>query len=141
MRLQRDVAEILQRHDAQRVGVPQQRGNRQRHLPEQLGDIGEGQRGELDRSHVQGEHDRRLVGTDDAEVSPVRRVAGQGHHPGGGAVEAHGRQVAIDPIAQFERLRWSVCLVMRAGGNNGHPEESGAVRTAPSAAGMRIVRR
>ena len=58
VRLQRDVAEIFQRHDAVRVGVSQQRGNRQRHLPEQLGDIGERQRGEVDRSDVQREHGR-----------------------------------------------------------------------------------
>ena len=132
MRLQRDVAEILERHDAQRIGVSQQRRNRQRHLPEQLGDIGEGQRGELNRSHVQREHDRRLVVTDDAEVSPIRCIAGQWHHPGRGAVDAGGPQVAIDPIAQLEAVAGPFVW--------GH-EESGAVRTAPSAAGRRIVRR
>ena len=49
VRLQRDVAEILQREDAELVRVAEDRRHRQRHLLQQLADVGERQRGEVDR--------------------------------------------------------------------------------------------
>ena len=62
MRLQRDVAEILERENAERVGVAEDRRHRQRNLLQQRRDVGEGQRREVDRPGVQREHDRRAVG-------------------------------------------------------------------------------
>ena len=79
VRLQRDVAEILQRENAELVRVAEDRGDRQRDLLQQLADVGERQRREVDRPGVQRQHDRRAVGRDDPEVPPVGRVAGQRH--------------------------------------------------------------
>ena len=62
MRLQRHVAQILLRDDAERVGMIEHERHRQRHLPQQLRHVGEGQRGEVDRPGVQRQHDRRVVG-------------------------------------------------------------------------------
>ena len=59
VRLQGHVAEILQRENAQRIGMPDDRRHRQRHLAEQLRDVDEGQRRELDRTVVKRQDDRR----------------------------------------------------------------------------------
>ena len=64
---------------------------------------------------MQGEHDRRSVGPDDAEVSPVRCIAGQWHHPGAGAIEASRPQVAIDPIADPNVVLFHAGTVKRGG--------------------------
>jgi hypothetical protein len=49
VRLQRDVAEILQREHAEIVGVAQHRGNRHRHLRHQRRDVDERQLGDVER--------------------------------------------------------------------------------------------
>ena len=75
VRLQRDVAEILQREHAEVVGVPQHLGNRHRHLRHQRRDVHERQLRDVERRGVQRQHDRRRAGQQDAEVAAVRRVA------------------------------------------------------------------
>ena len=107
MRLQRDVAQVLQRHDPERVCVSEDVGHRQRHLLQQDGHVGEGQRRELDRSGVQRQHDRRTVGGNDAEVLSIRRVAGERHDPCV-AARAAGAQVLVDPVADLRALGGSL---------------------------------
>ena len=101
MRLQRDVAEILQRQDAERIRMAEHRRDRQRHLLEQVGDVGEGKRRELDRPSVQREHDRWSIGRQDPEVAAIRSIARQRHDPGASSREAALTEILVDAIAQL----------------------------------------
>ena len=78
--LQRHVAEVLQRDDAERIGVIEDRRDRQRHLLQQGRHVGERQCREFDRPRMQRQHDRGAVRRNDAEVLPVRCVAGERDH-------------------------------------------------------------
>ena len=81
MNLQRHVAEILQRQDAQCIRMPDDRRHRQRHLAEEVRDVDERQRREFDRAVVKREDDRRHGcrpgGRNHAEVPARGRVACQ----------------------------------------------------------------
>ena len=66
VRLQRDVAEILQRQHAELVGVAEDRGNRHRHLREQARDVDERQRVEVER--------RRRAATARSTARPGSRI-------------------------------------------------------------------
>ena len=101
MRLQRDVAEILQRQDAEGIRMAEHRRDRQRHLLEQIGDVGKRERREFDRSRVQRQHDRWSIGRQDPEVATVRRIAGERHDPGAASREAALTEVLVDTIAQL----------------------------------------
>ena len=79
MCLQRDVAQIFERHDAVGIRVAENRGDRQRHLLEQRGHVREGQRLEVDAPRVQREHHRVATGQDHAKVAPVGCVACERH--------------------------------------------------------------
>ena len=116
VRLQRDVAEILAaRGSRARSEWPRMRGHRQRHLPQQLGDVDERQRRELDRAGVQREHERRPVGRETSgstggrtrRRSAARRAAGRRARPvsrrnwsmrapgaGVGSVVGHGQSTS-----------------------------------------------
>ena len=80
VRLQRDVAEILQDEDAEvvRVAGDGRHGERDgRHQPR---DVHERQLGKRERRVVDRQHDGRIVRPQHAEVLPRGRVAGQRHH-------------------------------------------------------------
>ena len=98
MGLQRDVAQILQRDDPERVGVIEHCRHRQRHLMKQPGDVRERQRRKFDRAGVQREHNRRAVRRDDAEVLAIGGVARQRYDAGGALGETAIAQVLIDPV-------------------------------------------
>src|SRR5439155_15003361 len=57
VRLQRDVAKILQRENPELVGVAEDFRHRQRDALQQRGDVRKRQRGEVYRSRVQRQHD------------------------------------------------------------------------------------
>ena len=80
MRLQRDVAEILEREHAQVVGVAENPRHRHRHRREQRGRVDEGQRAVVEWRGVDRQDERLAVARQHAEVAPVGRVAGERHH-------------------------------------------------------------
>ena len=63
VRLERDVAEILQREHAEIVRVPQHRRNRHRHLRHQRRDVHERQLRDVERRRVQRQHDDGASGS------------------------------------------------------------------------------
>ena len=79
MRLERDVAQILQRENAEIAGVPENRRDWHRHGRKQRGDVHERQRVVVERLRVETDDERCAIGRDDAEVPPVRGVARQRH--------------------------------------------------------------
>ena len=90
MRLQRHVAEILQRDDAERVRVAEDGGHRQRHLLQQARDVRERQRGEIDRvrraapapsTAPSGEMMRKYRRSEASPVSGTTRTAGRAASP------------------------------------------------------------
>jgi len=100
------VAQILQRKNAQWVGMPDDGRNGQRHLAEQMRDVDERQRREFDRTVVKREDHRRRrcqpnrpAGGNNAEVSARGRIAGQGHDAMFGRGETAAAQVLIDAAA------------------------------------------
>ena len=105
VRLQRDVAEILQRDDAERVGVPEDGRHRQRHLLQQSRDVGERQRRELDRAGVQRQHDRTAVRRNDAEVAAVGRVARERHDPRRWRTAPCLGEILVDPVPHRAAFR------------------------------------
>ncbi len=107
MRLQRDVAEILEGQNAQAVRVPDNCRHRQAHALEQAGDIDEGQRRHFDWALVQREHQRRSLGGDDAEVAAGGGVAGQRDDGARRRRDAAPAQVFVDPtlLAVAHRAR------------------------------------
>src|SRR5437763_12899824 len=100
MRLQRDVAEILERQNAEPVRMSEDRGHGKRDLLEQAGDVRERKRRQLDRSGMNGEHERPSIRRQDTEVPAVRRIAGQRHDPGLISCQTALAQKAVDAIAQ-----------------------------------------
>ena len=96
MRLQRDVAEILQGDDAELVRVGEDARHGHRHRLEQAGDVDERELLEGDRPRVHGEHLRRVVRHEHAEVAPVRGVAGERHHGRAALREAAVGEKLID---------------------------------------------
>ena len=108
MRLQRDVTEILERKDAELVGVAEQDRHRQRHLLQQFGDVGERQCRELDRSGMQREHEPWAAERDDAEVPAVRRIAGQRNDARALVRETAIPEITGDPIAQLQAVSRSL---------------------------------
>ena len=68
MRLQRHVAEILQRDDAELVRVAKDARHRHRHRGQQACDVHERQLLEVDRLRMDGQHLRRRVAKQHAEV-------------------------------------------------------------------------
>ena len=106
MRLQRDVAEILQREDAELVGCPSTAGTGRPDPLHQLRDVGERQIDEVDRTGVQRQHDRRPFVENEAEVfvDPTRRrSAAPRARPGD---EPAVVEVAIDSIADVGNPQW-----------------------------------
>ena len=122
VRLQRDVAEILQRQDAQLVDVIDDLRDRHRHRRQQLRDVHERQRGVVERRRVHREHERL-----------VRRARGCGSSGGrtrrwsarARAPRAAGRRVEI-------ALHALVGVGRRRGGN-GHLCDIGDRQSARSA--------
>src|SRR5438874_6718108 len=108
MRLQRDVTEILERQDAELVGVAEQDRHRQRHLLQQFGDVGERQCRELERSGMQREHEPWAAERDDAEVPAVRRIAGQRNDARALVRETAIPEITGDPIAQLQAVSRSL---------------------------------
>ena len=113
MRLQGDVPQILKRHDALRVRVPENGRHRQRHQLQQLRHVGEGQRAEIDRTGVQREHDGLAVADQHAEVPPVGCVAGQLHDPGDTRREPALAKVSIDSLPKGGPSDRSSAIVVR----------------------------
>src|SRR5262245_5247707 len=71
MRLQRHVAQILQRDDAELVRVTKNARDRYRHQAEEVGDVDKRKRVEINRARVDGKHLRRFVATQDSVVPAV----------------------------------------------------------------------
>ena len=57
VRLQRDVTEIFERQDAERIRMAQDRGHGEGQQPQQLGDVGKRQRRERNRGGVERQND------------------------------------------------------------------------------------
>src|SRR5262245_30951445 len=75
MRLQCDVAKVLERDDPQGIRVTQDAGDRHRHRAVQPGHIGKWQLLELDALGMDGKDLRRRVAEQQSKVPPVGRVA------------------------------------------------------------------
>ena len=78
MRLEGDIAQVLQADDAQAVGGMQDLGYGQRNRTQQPSHRDERQRGDVDGAGVKGQHNRRALREMDTVVASVRRIAGQG---------------------------------------------------------------
>ena len=76
--LQRDVTEVVEADQAERVGMVQDARHRQRHRLEQAADGDERHAVDVDRSGVEGEDERAPVRRPDADIA-VGRVARQQH--------------------------------------------------------------
>ena len=75
MRLQRHIPQVLLRDDAQRIGVRDDCGRRDRHCRKQPSHVDEREAIELDWTGMDGEDMRRdSFRTEHAEITPVRRV-------------------------------------------------------------------
>ena len=126
VRLQRDVAEVLQRQDAEAVVVAEQPRRRHRHRLEQAADVDEGQRLGVDRAGVHREHERIALGRQDPVVLAVRGVAGERHDPrAAGGLAEHGEVLGDAILGLGERQR----------GHGGRSERggqgvSGTIRTS-----------
>ena len=115
VRLQGDVAEILEDEDAEVVRMARDRGNRQRDVRKQPADVDERQRVECERRIVDRQHDRRVVGPQDAEILARRRVAGQRHDAHLRPREFRAMQAFVDSRARvLKRWRSSFHSCLRA---------------------------
>src|SRR6185295_18853374 len=113
-------------------------GREELELPRQLLDV-EGDavrrvldRVEIDRARVLGEHDRRPVGRDDAEVAPVRGVAGERHDARVRPAEAALVEVDVDALPQLHAV---------AGALVGHTSNPDAAGSPPSSPAISTTRR
>ena len=79
VRLQRHVAEILERQHAEVGGVTENPRHRHRHRGEQLRRVHERQRGVVERRRVDRQHERLAVLRQHAEIAAIGRVAGERH--------------------------------------------------------------
>ena len=107
MRLQRDVAEILEDQDAEVVRVARNRRNRQRDVREQPADVDERQLVERERRVVHRQHHRRVIGPKNAEVLARRRVAGERHDAHLRSRELRAVQALVDARARVLKRRRS----------------------------------
>ena len=98
VRLQRHVAQILEREHADVVGMAEDARNRHRHLLEQPRDVHERQRFHVERGRVQGQDEWRSRGREHPVVAPIRRVAGQRHDPRAVRGQAAPPEVHVDPL-------------------------------------------
>ena len=105
MRLERDVAEILEREHADVVGMPEDLRDRDRHALEQPRDVGERQRVHVERRRVQRQHERRAVRRQDAVVAPIGGVAGQRDDARAEGAEAVAAEVDVDSFALLGGVR------------------------------------
>ena len=102
VRLQRDVAEILERDDAELGRVAEDPRHRHGHRAEQLRDVHERQRLEINRPRMDGKHLRWAVAKQDAEIAPVRRIAGELHDLGLAGARFEPGQKPVDPFARVD---------------------------------------
>src|SRR4030095_3203688 len=79
MRLQRDVAEILQREDAELVRVSEDRRHGHWHFRHEASDVRKGKLLDVECRRVDGQYLRGRITKQDANVSPVRGIAGERH--------------------------------------------------------------
>src|SRR5688572_9444128 len=107
VRLQRDVAEVFQNEDAEIVGVAGDRWNRQRNVGKEAAHVDERQFGEDEGRVVHREYDRRVVRSQNAEILPRRRVAGERHDAHLRARELRALQAFVDSGACLLKLRRS----------------------------------
>src|SRR2546427_2272443 len=84
--------------------MAEHRRDGQRHLLEQVGDVGERKRRELDRPRVQRQHDRRSIRRQDPEVATIRSIARERHDFGAFSREAALTEILVDAIAQLGAL-------------------------------------
>ena len=101
MRLEGDIAEILERDDAELIGMAEDTRHRHRHFAQQLRDVDEGKCVEIDRSGMHREDLRGFVLQQHAEVASIGRVAGQRHHLGAARLQLGRRKERVDPIAHI----------------------------------------
>ena len=79
MRLQRDIAEILEDKNAEIAGMPGDRRNRKRHVCQQARHVDERQLAKAERRVIYRQHHRWIVGAQHPKILPRGRVAGQRH--------------------------------------------------------------
>ena len=105
VRLQGDVAEILQDEDAKVVGMARDSGNRQRNVREEPAHVDERQLVECERRVRYRQHDRRIVRPQDTEILARRGVACQRHDAYLRPRESRALQALVDPRASVLK-RW-----------------------------------
>ena len=98
VRLQRHVAQVLEREHADVVGMAEDARNRHRHLLEQPRDVHERQRFHVERGRVQGQDEWRARGREHPVVAPIRRVAGQRHDTRAVRGQAAPPEVHVNPF-------------------------------------------
>ena len=126
VRLQRDVAEVLQQQDAKVAGAIEDRRDRQGHGRQQLRDPGKGLRVGVKWLDVQRQHPRRPGAPQHAEVSPVGGIAGERQHCGGLGAETAAFEIRGHTFWEH----WSghpeaILHAARAGGLNQAPSRRG----------------
>ena len=87
VRLQRDVAEILEREHAEVVGMPEDRGIGTGICSSSRATFTNGSCSKSNGRRVQRQHERRCHAAQDAEVAAIRGVAGQRHDPRAAALQ------------------------------------------------------
>ena len=104
VRLQRDVAEILQRENAELVGMADNSGDGQPNPLHQLRHVRERQIGVRNRTGVQRQDGRGSFVWNDPEVFAIGRVAGERDHARVASGEPALAQISIDPTAYLEAV-------------------------------------
>ena len=107
MGLQRDVAEILEQQQPEIRRFVEDVGHRHRHLIEQPRDVQERQ-AVVERRRVRRQHHRLAFGRDQAEIAPIRGVAGERHDAHAAGALPTPPEILLDTL--LERISHQLVL-------------------------------